>query len=64
MIEDIIVDLLEDGGAMDAHVLLDRIMSGFDCTEDETIEALNRLYDAERIRAWSDDGVDYMVGLP
>lgn len=62
MIEDIIVDTLADNGVMEAHALVRTVME-YDCTEDEAVEALNRLYDQERIRSWPDEDGDYMVAL-
>ena len=61
MIEDIIIDALTDG-PMEAHELLDEIMS-YDVDEDTAIGVMNGLYDDGRIRAWEDEG-NTMVGMP
>lgn len=54
MIEDIIKDTLEDNGVMEAHELLNTIMS-YDVDEDTAIDAMNRLYDLHIIHAWEDE---------
>ena len=53
MIEDIINDILEDNGVMEAQDLLDAVME-YDVNRADAIDAMNRLYDSGAIKAWED----------